>query len=111
MEIRNSGNRDAGYQQLVAITCVADFRQAHPQAVLEATTRIFSVLWRALPLRLRLGASPRRVAETSVRAGAGLEANARTVSLALGGSLNPPPRLLVEDKSGGGGLGMVFSPG
>jgi hypothetical protein len=47
---------------------------------------------------------------------AALEAATRTVSLALRGSLNPPPRLLVEDNGAshplretGGGLGMVFS--
>jgi len=36
METRNSGNQGAGYQQFVAITCLADFRKAHPQAALEA---------------------------------------------------------------------------
>jgi hypothetical protein len=52
-----------------------------------------------------------------VRVGAGLEGATRPVSLASGGILNPPPRLLVEDndashplRESGGGLGMVFRP-
>jgi hypothetical protein len=104
METRNSGNRDAGVKRraksaarmadkylapqlvagFVAVPATANLPHVSPQSYGVACPSGYG-------LALRRDESQRRVAETSVRAGAGLEADARTVSLALGGSLNPPP--------------------
>jgi hypothetical protein len=64
-----AGTSTDGYAEHCS-TYLANFEHSHPQAALEAATRISSV--------------------------------------PSGGILNPPPRLLVEDESGGG-LGMVLS--
>jgi hypothetical protein len=67
-------------------------------------TYVFSQLWRL--------SSP---SPAPAQAGAGLEDATRMSPVLSGGSLNPPPRLLVEDngashplRESGGGLGMVF---
>jgi hypothetical protein len=61
-------------------TCLANFAHSHPQA---------------LALRLGLGASPRRVAETSVRTGARLEA-AAPVAVYCGGPMPCRRRLNIH---------------
>jgi len=61
---------------------------------------VFSQLWILPSSSPAPPATAWRFAETSVRAGAGPGDATRMFSVLSGGSLNPPPRLLVQDKSG-----------
>jgi hypothetical protein len=97
METRNSGNPDAGVKRGAKSAARMADKYLAPQQVagfvaVPATANLPHVSSQSygVPcpsgygLALRRDESQRRFAETSVRAGAGLGADARTVSLALG---------------------------